>query len=160
VDFGSKVFIRGAEILDEGGVHPALRPATFRRPLRLAGLFHRQPRTASHERQLLQGVFITTRHKTVILSGAPHRFIASHSACGAESKDLGGAYLTQVARSFSATEARKQDLLEYALDGHGYIFACTRIIFHVLGSRPESKFVAGPPGAGFVVEKLRATWVR
>jgi hypothetical protein len=33
--------------------------------------------------------------KPVILSGAPDSFIAGHSACGAESKDLGGPYLTQ-----------------------------------------------------------------
>jgi hypothetical protein len=37
----------------------------------------------------------------------------------AESKDPGGAYLTQAVRSFSTTEARQQDLLRYALDGHG-----------------------------------------
>jgi hypothetical protein len=47
-----------------------------------------------------------TRHKNVILSGARHRFIAWHSACSAESKDPGGAYLTYAAQTFSTTEAR------------------------------------------------------
>ena len=42
--------------------------------------------------------------KNVILSGAPHRFIASNSACGAESTETGGAYLTHAAPSFSTTE--------------------------------------------------------
>jgi hypothetical protein len=32
-------------------------------------------------------------------------------ACGAESKDPDGAYLTHAARTFSTTEAREQDLL-------------------------------------------------
>jgi hypothetical protein len=36
---------------------------------------------------------------------------------GAESKDLGGAYFTHAARSFSTTEARAQDRLRYAVDG-------------------------------------------
>jgi hypothetical protein len=39
------------------------------------------------------------------LSGAPHRLIAWYSACGAESKGLGGACLAYAARSFSTTEA-------------------------------------------------------
>src|ERR1700683_513032 len=39
-------------------------------------------------------------------------------------------YLTHAVRSFSTTEARQQDLVRYALDGHGYIFSCTAIIFH------------------------------
>ncbi len=30
----------------------------------------------------------------------------------------------------STTDAREQDLLWYALDGHGYIFSCTAIMFH------------------------------
>jgi len=38
--------------------------------------------------------------------------------------------ITHAARSFSTTEARQQDPLRYALDGHGYIFSCTVIIFH------------------------------
>src|SRR5580658_9730285 len=42
-------------------------------------------------------------HRIVILSAAPHRLIARHSTCGAESKDLGGASLTHAVRSFSAT---------------------------------------------------------
>jgi hypothetical protein len=51
-------------------------------------------------------VFVSpTCHKIVILSGAPHRFIASNSAGGAESMDPGGAYLTHAAPSFSTTEA-------------------------------------------------------
>jgi hypothetical protein len=43
----------------------------------------------------------------------------------AESKDLGGTDSTHAARSFSTTKTRQQDLLQYALDGHGYIFSCT-----------------------------------
>src|ERR1700728_5126134 len=50
------------------------------------------------------GCFLQNSHKNVILSGAPHRFIACHSAYGAESKDPGGAYLTHAARAFSTTE--------------------------------------------------------
>ena len=87
---------------------------------------------------------------------------------GAESKDPGDAYLTHAARAFSTAEAREQELLRYALDGHGYIFSCTVIIFHpqvcarslnsgmivpmrlkVLGSRPKGKTMEGPPDAGF-----------
>ena len=45
--------------------------------------------------------FFKTRHKTVILSEARHRFIAWHSADGAESKDPEGAYLSYAVRSFS-----------------------------------------------------------
>jgi hypothetical protein len=52
----------------------------------------------------------STPNKTVILSEAPRRSIAKGTAYGAESKDLGGAYLTHAARSFSTTEARQQDL--------------------------------------------------
>src|SRR3984885_15085672 len=48
----------------------------------------------------------STRRKNVILSGAPHRFTACHSACGAESKDPEGDHLTDAARGFSITEAR------------------------------------------------------
>jgi hypothetical protein len=68
---------------------------------------------------------------------------------------------THAVRSFSTTEARPQDLLRYALDGHGYIFSCTVIIFHpqvcarslnsgliVRMRRPGGKTVAGPPGCG------------
>jgi hypothetical protein len=103
---------------------------------------------------------------------ASQRLIACHSACGAEPKDLGGAYFTHAVRSFSTTEARQQDLVRYALDGHGYIFSCTVIIFHpqvcarslnsglIVRMRFQGRTVAGPPGAGSVVEKLRTAWVR
>jgi hypothetical protein len=51
-------------------------------------------------------LFAQTSHKTVILSEAPHRFIARHNARkGAESKDLDGAYLAHAAWSISTTEA-------------------------------------------------------
>jgi hypothetical protein len=50
-------------------------------------------------------------------------------------------------------------LLRHALDGHGFIFSCTEIIFHlrarsfgidrVNGSQPQGKTLAGPPGVGF-----------
>jgi hypothetical protein len=45
-------------------------------------------------------------HKPVILSGAPHRFIAGNGPCGAESKDPGDAYRTDAVRAFSTTEVR------------------------------------------------------
>jgi hypothetical protein len=78
--------------------------------------------------------------KFVILSGAPHRFIAWHSACGAESKDLGGSQFTHAARSFSTPKARQQ-----ALD----VGAGNSKIQQALGSQPQGKTVPGP-----VVEKL------
>src|ERR1700722_18379852 len=62
---------------------------------------------------------VKNSHKFVILSGAPHRFIALHSAASAQSKDLGGACLTYAASGFSTTKAREQDPLRYALDVHG-----------------------------------------
>jgi hypothetical protein len=40
----------------------------------------------------------------VILSGAPHRSIAGNSACGAESKNPGGAHRTNALQAFSTTE--------------------------------------------------------
>jgi hypothetical protein len=88
-------------------------------------------------------------NRIVILSGAPHRLIAEHSACGAESKDLGGAYLTHAARSFSTTEAENVD-----------VSARHRKTLASLGSRLQEKTVAGPPGASSLVEKLPAAWVR
>jgi hypothetical protein len=42
--------------------------------------------------------------KSQPLSVAPHRLIACHNAFGAESKDLGGAYLTHAAGSFPTTD--------------------------------------------------------
>jgi hypothetical protein len=58
---------------------------------------------------LLWMFFVKAPTKIVILSGAPHRFIACHSPCGAESMDPDGADLTHAARSFLTTEAREQD---------------------------------------------------
>jgi hypothetical protein len=55
---------------------------------------------------LFRMFFRQNSHEIVILSGAPHEFIASDSACGAESKDPGGPYLTYAARSFSTTEGQ------------------------------------------------------
>src|SRR5271168_4425111 len=54
----------------------------------------------------------------------------SRRACPESSRgNLGGAYFTHAARSFSTTKARQQDLLRYALDGHGSPgHACTIII--------------------------------
>ena len=51
--------------------------------------------------------FLSNTHKTVILSEAHHRFTPWHSSCSAESKDPGGAYLTDAAQTFSTTEARE-----------------------------------------------------
>src|ERR1700733_3070668 len=55
------------------------------------------------------------------LSAAPHR-CDRHSACSAESKDLGGAHLTHAARSFWTAEARQQDPLRYRA-GHSKMLA-------------------------------------
>jgi hypothetical protein len=60
-------------------------------------------RPTSHKPQLPN---LPISHKIVILSEAPHRFIACHSLCGAESKDPDGAGLTHAARSFSTTKVR------------------------------------------------------
>ena len=55
------------------------------------------------------------------------------------------------ARSFSTTEARQQDLLRSALDGHGYIFslhgkrACVAAENVEVGAG-HSKMLAGPGG--------------
>ena len=80
-------------------------------------------------------------HETVILSGAPHRlsrdtaFVArSRRACPERSRgNPGGAYLTHPAWSCSTTEAREQDLPQYALDSHGYIFFMHCNISHPSG---------------------------
>jgi hypothetical protein len=53
------------------------------------------------------------------LSNLPQNRHSERSACGAESKNLGGAYLTDAVQAFSTTEAKEQDLLAYALEGHG-----------------------------------------
>jgi hypothetical protein len=45
-------------------------------------------------------------NKIVILSGAPHRFIACYRGRGAESKDPEDAYLVDPVRTLSTTEAR------------------------------------------------------
>ena len=62
---------------------------------------------------------------------------------GAESKDLKGVYPTQTVRTLSTTEARQQDLLRHALDGHGYIFSCTVVIFELGMGRANEDVVAG-----------------
>jgi hypothetical protein len=80
-------------------------------------------------------------HRIVILSEAPHRLVALHSACGAESKDLGDAYSTHAARSFSATEAEDVDVSA----GHSKMLASS----WVLGSREKPW---GPP--------VRAPWLK
>jgi hypothetical protein len=49
---------------------------------------------------------ISTPDKAVILSEALRRSIANRGLYGAESKDLGGAYLAHAAGTFSTTEAR------------------------------------------------------
>ena len=51
------------------------------------------PGLRPHMPHLLWMFFRQSSHKIVILSGAPHRSIACHNACGAESKDPDGAYL-------------------------------------------------------------------
>jgi hypothetical protein len=52
------------------------------------------------------------------LSNLPQNRHSERSASGAESKNLGAAYLTDAVQAFSATEAKVQDLPAYALDGH------------------------------------------
>ncbi len=60
-----------------------------------------------------------TSHKIVILSGAPHIFIARHSACSAQPKDPEGPYLADAARVFSTTDPRFK-ALHNAGDGKMY----------------------------------------
>jgi hypothetical protein len=67
------------------------------------------PRPIPHKQLTCLGCFSSISHRIVILppacrgSEAPHRFIPWHSACGAESKDLGGAFFTHAVQSFSTT---------------------------------------------------------
>ena len=75
--------------------------------------------------------------KSQPLSEAPHRFIVWYSAwwgsesCPARSRrNPEGAYLVNAVRSFDYPSPRTEFFLRYALDGHGYIFSCTVIIFH------------------------------
>jgi hypothetical protein len=49
---------------------------------------------------------LSDQNRIVILSGARDRFIAWAGLSGAESKDLGGVYLTHTVPAFSTTEAR------------------------------------------------------
>ena len=81
--------------------------------------------------------------KIVILSGAPHRFVERHSACGAESKDLGDAHLVAAAGSFSTIKPENRTL-RYALEWSG-------VLLCILDSRERH----WRP----VVEKLRTAWV-
>jgi hypothetical protein len=71
-----------------------LRFASVPRQAGTGGMTNSFTPMTSHEKSI----------KSQTLSEAPHRFIALHSACGAESKDPGGAYLTHAVRSFSTTE--------------------------------------------------------
>src|SRR5277367_3373000 len=69
-------------------------------------------------------------------------------------------YLTHAARSFSTTEARKQDLVRYALDGHVHLFMrCNHFPSPVLFKVFELGWRARPV-AGSVIGKLRTAWVR
>jgi hypothetical protein len=108
-----------------------------------------------------------SRHPERSASQIRSRDTALH---GAESKDPEDAYLVDVVRSFSTTEAREQDLLRYAFNGHGYIFSGAVIIFRPKvcarslnghSKMPASSWfsAAGKTVSGPVVEKLRAAWV-
>ncbi len=77
----------------------------------VAGPSGRQPSPDFSQTRLSLPLFLFPfSHRIVILSGAPHRFTAWHSPCGAEPKDLGGAYLPHAVRSFSITEPSKREI--------------------------------------------------
>ena len=72
--------------------------------------------------------------------------------------------MADAARSFSTTEARQQDLLQYALDAHGYIYSCTVIIFHPQICARSLNQVAGNANVkraslGFPLAQSLGDWV-
>src|SRR5882762_10891976 len=69
-------------------------------------------------------------HKIVILSEAPHRFIAWYSAGRGVEGPRGSLSCQCCSELFDYPSPRTQFFLRYALDGHGYISSCTVIIFH------------------------------
>ena len=94
------------------------------------------------------GCLLQTSHKIVILSEAPHRFIAWYSAWWRGVEGPRRCLSCQCCSElFHYPSPRTEFFLRYALDGHGYIFSCTVIIFHPQ-SVPNLCTVAGPPGAG------------
>ena len=103
-----------------------LRFASVPRQAGTGGMTNSFTPMTSHEKSI----------KSQTLSEAPHRFIALHSACGAESKDPGGAYLTYAAGSFPTTDVVAR---------HSKMLASSWF------SAPE-KTVVEPRGAGSEVE--------
>ena len=90
----------------------------------------RYPRTVPQALTYLR-FFPQTSHKIVILSEAPHRFIAWYSAWWRGVEGPRGCLSCQCcAELFDYPSPRTEFFLRYALDGHGYIFSCTVIIFH------------------------------
>src|SRR6266481_9094926 len=83
----------------------------------------------SHKRYPIWGVFLQTSHKIVILSEAPHRFIAWYSAGRGVEGPRGSLSCQCCSELFDYPSRRTEFFLRYALDGHGYIFSCTVIIF-------------------------------
>src|SRR5260370_6269920 len=77
------------------------------------------------------GVFLQTSDKIVILSEAPHRFIAWYSAGWRGVEGPRRCLSCQCCSElFDYPSPRTEFFLRYALDGHGYIFSSTVIIFH------------------------------
>src|ERR1700722_4607685 len=101
----------------------------------------------------------STSNKTVILSAAPNRFILRYGTCGAESKDLGGAYLTHAVWSFRPPKPENRTCRGYAFD-HAYIFSCTLSIFHTHVCSRRTKQVPGlPRGRPWPVRSSGLRWV-
>jgi hypothetical protein len=70
-----------------------------------AGALHAAFLKESHHKE--------SHHRIVILSGAPHRFIARYSACGAESKDPGGAILPMLFGAFQPPSPHREGPLYF-----------------------------------------------
>src|SRR5882724_785725 len=69
--------------------------------------------------------------KSQALSEAPYRFIAWYSAWWRGVEEPRKCLSCQCCSElFDYPSPRTEFFLRYALDGHGYIFSCTVIIFH------------------------------
>ena len=85
--------------------------------------------------------------KIVILSEAPHRLFRLPQRLGAESKDLGDAYLFDAVRSFRPPKPENRILPAVRTRWSRVHLSCTvtcQFSFSAVG-----KTVAEPPGAGF-----------
>src|SRR6266704_6564948 len=71
---------------------------------------------------LFWGVFLQTSHKIVILSEAPHRFIAWYSAGRGAEGPRGSLSCQCCSELFDYPSPRTEFFLRYALDRHGTSF--------------------------------------